>query len=100
MLFTRISLLPARAVGEAGKGPGGHLSRIDRKLTAAGEAPLELGDLLAALDGQAETKVQDWRSAIACYLSASEGWRDASRLLGGTFAGDGTEPGGSGGKER
>ena len=68
------------------------MSRIDGKFSAAGEAPLDLAELLSVFGAQQETSVQDWRDAITCYLSASEGWRDASQRLGGAFAGDGTEP--------
>ena len=69
------------------------MSRLDGKLTAAGDVPLELAELLAALEAQPSKDVQDWRDAIACYLSASEGWRDASQVLAGAFANEGCEPG-------
>lgn len=69
------------------------LSRLDGKLTAADETPLDLAELLAALEAQPCPNGQDWREAITCYLSASEGWKDACQLLGGAFAGDGAEPG-------
>jgi hypothetical protein len=62
------------------------LSRLDRKFTAAGDSPLELADLLSALEPNAHAGAPEWRDAIACYLSASEGWRDASPVLGGAFA--------------
>jgi hypothetical protein len=62
------------------------LSRIDGKFTSAGEIPLDLADLLAVLEAQPETNARDWRQAIACYLAAGDGWRDASQLLGGAFA--------------
>jgi hypothetical protein len=68
------------------------LSRQDGKLTAAGDLPLELAELLAALGTESDASLQDWRDAIACYLSASEGWRDASQRLGGAFASEGSEP--------
>jgi len=36
---------------------------------------------------QAQLSDRDRQAAIACYLSASEGWRSASQRLGGAFAG-------------
>jgi hypothetical protein len=68
------------------------LSRLDGKLTAAGSVPLELAELLAALGPQPEASLRDWREAIACYLSASDGWRDASQALGGAFASESADP--------
>ena len=67
------------------------MSRLDGKIRAAGEAPLDLAELLTVLGTQQESSVQNWRDAIACYLSASDGWRDASHRLGGAFAGDAAE---------
>ena len=67
------------------------MSRLDGKFTAAGDAELEIAELLAALESQPGDALQDWRDAIACYLSAGDGWRDALQRLGGAFAGDGAE---------
>jgi hypothetical protein len=61
------------------------LSRLDRKITAAGDAPLELAELLAALESHADT--------------GAPGWRDASPVLGGAFAKARSEKGLSGRKE-
>ena len=61
------------------------MSRFDGELTAAGEAPLDMIELLVALSGRPGSE-QERQSAIACFLSASEGWRDARRTLDGTFA--------------
>ena len=56
-------------------------------MTAAGEATLDAAELLQALRERAGSREDIERVlAIACYLSASDGWRDASRLLGGAFA--------------
>jgi hypothetical protein len=52
--------------------------------------PLSLDDLLALLDSGATTDERTRQDAIACYLSGGDGWRDAVRMLGGTFAGDAT----------
>ena len=68
------------------------MSRLDGKLTASGEVPLELAELLSALGSHSEASLRDWREAIACYLSASDGWRDASQALGGAFAIEAAEP--------
>ena len=49
-------------------------------------SPLSLAELTALLgDANASTE-RDRREAIACYLSASEGWSDAAGRLGGAFA--------------
>ena len=55
------------------------------------EAPLSLAELLALLGDDALTDARTREDAIACYLSGSEGWREAVRMLGGTFAGDSVE---------
>ena len=54
------------------------------------EAPLSLDELLALLGSAAHADDRARRDAIACYLSGSEGWRDALKMLGGTFAGEGS----------
>jgi len=80
------------------------LSRFEGEIEAAGDGPIALAELLRLL---ADTTLpeQQRHAAIACFLSASDGWRDAGQLLGGAFAdepprtaGDG-ETGLSGGKE-
>ena len=53
------------------------------------QAPLSLEELLALLGGQG-VDPQSRQEAIACYLSGSDGWRDAVRALGGAFAGEAT----------
>jgi hypothetical protein len=50
-----------------------HLSRYERDVGAAGEIPP------SALPS-------DQHEAIACYLSAGEGWREALKALRGAFA--------------
>ena len=62
------------------------MARHEPEFRAATEGPLSLAELIALLgDAQASTE-RDRQEAIACYLSASEGWADAARRLGGTFA--------------
>ena len=50
------------------------------------QEPLSLDELLSLLDSSAESGDRTREDAIACYLSGGEGWRDAVKLLGGTFA--------------
>jgi hypothetical protein len=82
------------------------LSRYEGKFQGEAAVSHDVSLLLAELAGQqAQLSERDRQAAIACYLSASEGWRNASQRLGGTFAGrafarreEGTGPS-SGGKE-
>jgi len=62
------------------------LARFDGKLKAAGEAKLDVEELLSALSGSSGAGQKERQEAIACFLSASEGWRDAKGRLKGTFA--------------
>ena len=62
------------------------MSRFEGDFSAVGDAPLsasELFDLLAREGGQPR---HDLRQAIACYLSASEGWDEAVKVVRGAFA--------------
>jgi hypothetical protein len=61
------------------------VSRIEGKIGDEGE-PVDAADILAALASDRETKARRRKGAVSCYLSASEGWREASNILGGTFA--------------
>jgi hypothetical protein len=70
------------------------LARHDGKLTAAEEATLDAAELLEALRARAGSTPVERCAAIARYLSASDGWRDASRILGGAFAGAEPRPDG------
>ena len=51
------------------------MSRFERDFDAAGDAPLG-------------AVPSDQRDAIACYLSAGEGWNEAVKALRGAFASD------------
>ena len=62
------------------------MARHEKDFSANGEAPLSLDDLLALLGQGAEIDERSRQDAIACYLSGSDGWRDAMKTLGGTFA--------------
>lgn len=62
------------------------MARHDGDLRVSAEEPLSLADLLSLLGNSAQPSDRLREDAIACYLSGSEGWRDAVKLLGGTFA--------------
>jgi hypothetical protein len=63
------------------------LARYERNFRSEAEEPLSLNELLALL-GPETAGDRSREDAIACYLAGAEGWRDAMRLLGGTFAGE------------
>jgi hypothetical protein len=64
------------------------LSRYEGKFQGEAAVSLDVSLLLAELAGQqSQLNDRDRQAAIACYLSASEGWRNASQRLGGAFAG-------------
>ena len=62
------------------------MARHERDFCADAEAPLSLDDLLALLGSAAEADDRSRQDAIAYYLSGGDGWRDAMKMLGGTFA--------------
>jgi len=62
------------------------LARHEKDFRVDAEAPLSLNELLALLGQGAGTDDRSRQDAIACYLSGSEGWREAMKMLGGTFA--------------
>jgi hypothetical protein len=64
------------------------LARHEGEFRAEAEEALSLNELLALLDGAAEGDGRSREDAIACYLAGGEGWREAVKKLGGTFAGD------------
>ena len=66
---------------------GSDLSRFEGKFQGEAAASLDVSRLISELAGQqAQLSDRDRRHAIACFLSASEGWRNASQRLGGAFA--------------
>lgn len=75
------------------------LARHESEFEAAGEAKLDLDELLGALRRTDKAKAGNRREAIANCLSASEGWRDAAAKLGGAFATLGGATRLTGGKE-
>jgi hypothetical protein len=62
------------------------LARFDGNLKAAGEAKLDIDELLSALTAASNLGRDERQDAIACFLSVSEGWKDARDSLKGTFA--------------
>jgi hypothetical protein len=63
------------------------LARHEKDFDAAGKAELPPGDLLslsAARDAGHEADSRE--GALACFLSAGDGWIEAARRLGGAFA--------------
>jgi hypothetical protein len=62
------------------------LARHDSDFRSDAQEPLSLADLLGLLGNAGHGDGQSREDAIACYLSASEGWDEAVKLLGGNFA--------------
>ena len=62
------------------------MARHERDFRIDADVPLSLHELLALLGDGAHADDQARQNAIACYLSGSEGWREAMKMLGGTFA--------------
>jgi len=62
------------------------LARFDGNLKAAGEAKLDIDELLSAFPKASEAAAKGRQDAIACFLSASEGWEQAKGALKGNFA--------------
>ena len=64
------------------------MSRFEGDFSAAGEASLNATELLNLLGREGQVPPRELQQAIACYLSASEGWDQAQKLLRGAFASD------------
>jgi hypothetical protein len=62
------------------------LARHEGDFRGSALEPLSLGELLALLGDCAEREGRSREDAIACYLSGGDGWREAVKVLGGTFA--------------
>jgi hypothetical protein len=62
------------------------LARYEGDIRLHQDQPLSLDELLLLLGDKAAGEERSREDAIACYLSASEGWRDAMKRLRGTFA--------------
>ena len=67
------------------------MARHESDFRASAEETLSLNQLLALLGKTAEGDGRSREDAIACYLSGGDGWREAMKQLGGTFAEEATE---------
>jgi hypothetical protein len=65
---------------------GQGLARHEGDVRATAQEQLSLSELLALLGDAAERDGRSREDAIACYLAGGDGWREAVKLLGGTFA--------------
>jgi hypothetical protein len=61
------------------------LARHEPEFRPSSDGALSLAELLALL-GSKDGSERERQEAIACYLSASEGWAEAVQRLGGNFA--------------
>ena len=62
------------------------MARHESDFSAGAQEPLSLDELLTLLGNAAEGDGRSREDAIACYLSGGDGWREAVKRLGGTFA--------------
>ncbi len=62
------------------------MARHEKDFRSDTDAPLSLDELLALLEPGAGVDERSREDAIACFLSGGDGWRDAMKRLGGTFA--------------
>jgi hypothetical protein len=62
------------------------LARHEGDFRGRSQEALSLYELLALLGDASECDERTREDAIACYLSGGDGWREAVKLLGGTFA--------------
>lgn len=62
------------------------MARFDGNLEAAGEAKLDIDELLSAFPKAGEAAAKGRQDAMTCFLSASEGWEQAKGALKGAFA--------------
>ena len=62
------------------------MARHEGDFRESAQEPLSLSELLALLGECADRDGRSREDAIACYLSGGDGWRDAVKVLGGTFA--------------
>ena len=62
------------------------MARHESGFRATAGEMLSLDELLTLLGNATEIEGRSREDAIACYLSGDDGWREALKLLGGTFA--------------
>ena len=62
------------------------MSRPEGKFDQCTQGRVDAAEILAALAKERQGSTEDRRGAVSRYLSAVEGWREASAHLGGAFA--------------
>ena len=62
------------------------MSRIEGKIASDDDVQVEASEILAALAADRVAEARKRKDAVARYLSASEGWREACHELDGAFA--------------
>jgi hypothetical protein len=62
------------------------VSRFEGKFDSPAGAAADVAEILAALAREGTASPEERRRAVSRYLSASDGWREASATLGGAFA--------------
>jgi hypothetical protein len=62
------------------------LARHEDDFRRGAQKPLDLSELIALLGNSVEGDERSREDAIACYLSGGDGWSEAVKVLGGTFA--------------
>ena len=62
------------------------MGRDGKDVRSGASQALSLDELLALLDDPSMGAAASRDDAIACFLSGSDGWKDAVKRLGGTFA--------------
>ena len=62
------------------------MARHEGDFRTKAQEPMSLSELLGLLGDAAEREGRSREDAIACYLAGGDGWRDAMKMLGGTFA--------------
>jgi hypothetical protein len=73
---------------EERQGTGAALARHEGDFRGEPQQALSLNELIALLGTAMEGDERSREDAIACYLSGGDGWREAVKRLGGTFAGE------------
>ena len=61
------------------------MSRNEGKIGAGDGTPIDAAEILAEIAGGQRQRVRR-QDAVACYLSGSDGWKEALAALGGAFA--------------
>jgi hypothetical protein len=62
------------------------LAKHEGEFEGAAATSLDMAELIRALRQAGSADAKERQAAIACLLSASDGWRQAAKQLGGAFA--------------